>query len=549
MIKNFRIKQSGLCTVLALMTGFALLTAITILHSNTKSTKAISAVSVTPSSGPISGGTEITITGTDMKIENKDDIIQLAAGYVHSLALTSTGQVYAWGSNWDGQLGYGTIDDPYESPTPINITSSFAGLTGQITQIAAGDSHSIALTSTGQVYAWGADNLGQLGDGVIDSPVDNPVPIDITANFAGMNGQIIQIAARALCSMALTSTGQVYFWGDNSYSRTIGNPTPTNITSSFADITDQITQLTAGGYHAMALTRTGQVYTWGDGWAGQLGDGVTDVPGENSGPFNVTSNFAGLTGQIIQLEAGDSHSLALTSTGQVYAWGVDWDGQLGDGTVGDPLDNPIPINITSSFAGVNGHITQLSTNYSHSLALTSTGQVYTWGGDWDGQLGDGTTSNPYENPTPINITGNFTGLDGQTIQLVAAGQDHSLALTSTGQVYTWGWDAGSQLGDGTSGDPDDNPTPINITANFDFTLPFTITLGNKPCTDIITGANNLTSPESFASDGTWAKCRVPANTAGFADITINNGLTTTTLDNGYEYKNIIPGAPNTGFKE
>ena len=139
-------------------------------------------------------------------------------------------------------------------------------------------------------------------------------------------------------------------------------------------------QVSAGDYHSLGLTNDGAVYAWGDNWAGQLGDGTTT---SRTTPTLVTA----LSGQTVTaLAGGDSHSLAITSTDAVYAWGYSGYGQLGDGTT---TSRSTPTLVTA----LSGQtVTAVAAGYAHSLALTSTGAVYAWGNNGDGQLGDGTTT-------------------------------------------------------------------------------------------------------------------------------------------------------------
>ncbi|MDR2063787.1 MAG: IPT/TIG domain-containing protein [Candidatus Nomurabacteria bacterium] len=535
----------ALCvSLIVVLGGGALLSAI--IRNSTSVNAAVTATTITPQSGSASGGTEVTITGTNLQGEV---ITQVAAGEYHSLALSNTGQVYVWGSDEYGQLGDGTVG-PNANPTPTNITANFAGLSGQIVQVAGGRHYSVALSSSGQVYTWGRDQNGQLGDGTVGTPNSNPTPINITANFAGLSGKIIKLSAGFQAVHALTDSGQLWGWGNDGFG-TLGdgtpgydgdnktnNPTPINVTANFAGLSGQIIDIVGDkGSSTIVLSSSGQVYTFGSDSYGNLGDGTVESPTGNATPINITANFAGLTGQITKIGAGNSTSFAITNSGQLYAWGNDSSGQLGDGTTATPDKVPTPTEVTANFAGLTGQIIEVKGGGSAFTAvLTSSGQVYTFGRDYYGYgfLGNGTTDTSYF-PTPTEITANFAGLKGKITGL-SAGDAYVLALTETGQVYSWGVDALGQLGDGLTDTPAANPTPINITAFIPATPNnLTISIGDSPCIDLVTGSTYITT--NIAPDGTSVKCKTGPNDPSQTpyNVSVTAGGITSQLPSAYTY--------------
>jgi uncharacterized repeat protein (TIGR02543 family) len=194
-----------------------------------------------------------------------------------------------------------------------------------------------------------------------------------------------------------------------------------------------------GDSHSLAVSSTGQVYAWGNNSNNQLGDGTT-----NNSRTPTLISFTGLqTGETIQkVSAGQIHSLALTTNGRVYAWGDNSSNQLGDGSTTN-RSSPTLINFSGLQDGET--IQTVIAGSFHSLALTTNSRIYTWGTNSYGQLGDGTTIN---RPSPKLIE--ISGLqDGETVLTVNAGALHSLALTTTGRIYTWGYNGSGQLGDDT----------------------------------------------------------------------------------------------------
>jgi alpha-tubulin suppressor-like RCC1 family protein len=156
-----------------------------------------------------------------------------------------------------------------------------------------------------------------------------------------------------------------------------------------------------GSSHSSAFTSTGRVFMWGYNQFGQLGNGMNV---NRNLPTEITSNFSFSEGEkIISLSLGSTHSSALTSTGRVFIWGSNEYGKLGDGT---NTDKNVPTEITSNFSLIAGEkIISLSLGWYHSLALTSTARVYAWGANWNNSLGDGTSSN---RNVPTEITSRFS---------------------------------------------------------------------------------------------------------------------------------------------
>jgi IPT/TIG domain/Regulator of chromosome condensation (RCC1) repeat len=214
---------------------------------------------------------------------------------------------------------------------------------------------------------------------------------------------------------------------------------------------------------ASAPAAPSSVLAWGDNSEGQLGDGTLTGPEECAVSF-FTSEFerapcskipvpvSGLSG-VTSIAAGGpgehsehGHSLALLSNGTVVAWGSNASGELGDGAEGEPRDVPVPVS------GLSG-ATAIATGETHSLALLSDGTVRAWGGNRDGQLGDGSQGGPSDVPVPVSGLSGVTG--------VAAGDRDSLALLGDGTVVAWGENQDGELGDGVEGEPSDVPVPVS----------------------------------------------------------------------------------------
>jgi alpha-tubulin suppressor-like RCC1 family protein len=340
-----------------------------------------------------------------------DDVVQVAAGSGHGLALRSDGTVWAWGSNGAGELGDGTTTS---RSTPVRVT----GLSG-VTQVAACGYFSVALRSDGTVWAWGDNRGGQLGRGTASNHEVTP------ARVRGL-ARVTKISAGADFVLALRSDGSVRAWGDNRRGQlgngtTASSPVPVKV-AGLSGVTG-----IAAGFDASIATRASgisaitSVWTWGSNDRGQLGDGTLtsrSTPERVSGlPVSIAGISAGggLVGHIGPggTLAGGGFAAVLGTDGTVWAWGDDSAGQLGNAPSGTPVTRPV------NTIGTGSGISQLSAGDFHMLALKPDGTVLAWGANGYGQLGNGSTA-PVTGPVQV------TGLTGAT--QVAAGGEFSLAV-------------------------------------------------------------------------------------------------------------------------
>ena len=193
-----------------------------------------------------------------------------------------------------------------------------------------------------------------------------------------------------------------------------------------------VTAIATGFNHSLALTSTGQLYAFGDNRYGQLGSANDNgIAAANPTPTLVTLPGAG--GPVTEISAGGAHSLALTSTGQLYAFGLNTGGQLGS-TANNGNENANPTPTLVALPGATGGVSAISAGAAHSLALTSTGQLYAFGLNTDGQLGT-TANNGNENANP---TPTLVALPtGTIIETVAQGSaEQTLALTTASPTIT-----------------------------------------------------------------------------------------------------------------
>lgn len=231
--------------------------------------------------------------------------------------------------------------------------------------------------------------------------------------------------------LALLTDGRVFAWGENRNgqlgTRTVGRearPVPVS------GLRAPARAIAAGCFFSLALLEDGGVVAWGGNEHGELGDGGTERSDE---PVRVRDLDEG----VIAIAAGVGHSLALLADGSIRGWGFNASGQVGDGTTVD-RHSPIPILRV-------GRASAIAASGAHSMAITDHGSVLAWGWNRQGQLGLGTNSDSQLVPALVS------GLP-RSVEMIAAGGAHSLALLDDGSVFAWGLNSLGQLGDATTSD-------------------------------------------------------------------------------------------------
>lgn len=406
----------------------------------------------------------IDITG-NFSLDANDKVINIEVGVNHTFALTESGQLFAWGSNSYGKIGDGTEEDQY---LPINITESIGLYYYEtIDMISLGSENSMIVSSEGRLIAWGDNGEGQLGVGTTTNILDL---IDVSSTMGLNDDEKIMYALSGYgTSMATTSEGRVFTWGNNEYGQLadgtmIGKTTPVDVTASFDFAEDEyIVQADSLEGFTIAFTNQNRLFTWGYNDDGQLGTGDYEI---YTIPQDITAAIELYpTEEIINVSASWTNSALLTNTGRCMLWGYNGDGQIGDGERNDSL---IPIEIQEFFnitrviessLDYDETIVDTSMGRYHYSAVTSYGRLFTWGDNRSGQLGDGTLINTN---IPIDITDSFNLSVGENIVEVDLGGYHSVARTSNGRVFAWGQNDHGQLG---VGSVVDSSVPVELPAS------------------------------------------------------------------------------------
>jgi hypothetical protein len=324
------------------------------------------------------GGAEHEAVPRLIEALNRVVVKQVAAGLYHSMVLTSDGDVWTWGDGDDGRLGHGNTDRQ-------NVPKRVGGLTN-VTDIASGWSHSLAVGEGGVVYTWGLNSPGQLGLGDHGEGTGRLVPTEVP----GVNA-VVAVAAGAYHSFVLSRDGTVMACGSNRTGRLgLGDKDNRDTFTVVAGLRG-VVDIDAGHGHSIAVTVEGGLYTWGRGWA--MGHGGDDTT-QRLVPTKVTGGGIG-EAAVVQVAAGEFHSMALTTTGGLYSWGKDTDGQLGHR--GKEI-----LTVPKVVGGIGGAV-GMAGGAGHSLVITAEGRVLAFGTGTSGRLGLGDEVG--EALTPVAIDG------------------------------------------------------------------------------------------------------------------------------------------------
>jgi alpha-tubulin suppressor-like RCC1 family protein len=389
---------------------------------------------------------------------------------------------FCWGdSGGYGKLGNGQFSADIPAPVQVfGLSTSPAGLPTGPAQLSAGTNHACVLLLSGPVDCWGEGVYGATGDGstlnrAIPAPVIGLPSASVYSVSAGtVTGCAVTTGLTALCwgqdtgdgsPLAAIHTSAVAVvglpaagvsqvsaafggcavvlngglatgadcWGDNS-SGELGNNTTTDATKPVkVKSLSAVQSVTTGGRSACAVAHKGEVLCWGSNSNGQLGDGTTT---DRHTPVAVT----GLPGPAAQVEAGGRHTCALITDGTVWCWGKGGNGELGNGSASD---SATPVEVTGLANAVQIAIGGTLISGNSSCALTGAGQVFCWGWNASGQLGDGTTSD-------ADVPEQVSGLSGAAVSIVNNGGTACATLVG-GSVQCWGDNSADELGNGATG--------------------------------------------------------------------------------------------------
>lgn len=369
-------------------------------------------------------------------------IAQVATGFSHSCAVSTSGGVFCWGDNAKQQLGRST-------PAQSLVATNVPGLATGVQMVALGAEHTCALTAAGGVKCWGGNNYGQTGTGSAAAVIATP------SDAVGLTSGVIFIASGAWHTCALTATNGVLCWGRNEDGQTGSGSISAKIAmpTQVSGLTSGVAMISSGGFYTCAQMMGGAVNCWGDNYWGYFGNGTTS---DSSTPTPSPALQSVLSNSILQpMSAGYFNNCVITNAGGVKCFGDNSFGQLGVTNVtssASPLDVP----------AWNSGVTRIATAANFACALTAA-DVQCLGDNSNGQLGKGTTGGAF-NATPSAVTNLSEG-----VSQISAVLNHACAVTQTGGVKCWGANSGGQLGNNSiiaTGTPAavllGEPAPVNL---------------------------------------------------------------------------------------
>jgi alpha-tubulin suppressor-like RCC1 family protein len=358
--------------------------------------------------------------------------VAITAGWEHTCAVLDDGAVTCWGRSDFGRLGGGALTD--DAATPIAPVALPEGRTA--VALAAGLAHTCALLDNGGISCWGLNANGQLGTG---GGAPQLTPSGVLAMAAAS-----AISAGNFHTCAVLTDSRVTCWGADATGQVGNGATAGDVLAPPQPITARLSVLPGvntidtGTNHTCAVDEMRSVHCWGSGLDGKVGTG-SPVNASNPSP----SDPLVIPGDVLvtAVATGEGFTCALLVDGRISCWGLNTSGQLGTGAAGPtPTLSPSP----GRFLPGDRRAVQLVAGDTHACALAEDGSVACWGGDFDGQVGNGNgAQGAVAEPTLVN-------LGARSATAVTAGENHSCAVLDDGTFSCWGDATSGKLGNGTA---------------------------------------------------------------------------------------------------
>ena len=317
--------------------------------------------------------------------------------------------LWAWGGNSYGQLGNGTYTINYSSPVQVGSLTNWK-------QINGGNFYIFAIKTDGSLWTWGYNMYGGMGISPVNVAYSSPIQIGSLSNWK-------QVSTNYAHTATIKTDGTLWTWGYNNIGQ-LGNNTITMYSSpiQIGSLTNW-KQISVGQNHSVAIKTDGTLWSWGYNGYGQMGNGTII---NYSSPIQVGS----LTNWKY-VSCGFYFSFVIKTDGTLWGCGQNNYGQLGNGINSVNYSSPIQIGILNNWK-------QISAGYQHAAAVKNDGTLWTWGWNNGGQLGNGTVVN-YSSPIQVGSLTNW--------KQVSCGY-YTTAVKTDGTVWTWGWNNNGQLGNG-----------------------------------------------------------------------------------------------------
>lgn len=336
----------------------------------------------------------------------------IGTGFLITMTIPTDGQIWGWGYNILGQLGDGSKTSRL---TPVSIH----GNKKTFCKINGGLNYTIGLEYNGQVWAWGYNAYGNLGD---DSTTNRCTPVSVL----GAKKTFCKITSGQNHIIVLQNNGQIWGWGYNNNGQ-LGDNTVASKRTPVSILGGKKTfcEISASQYSTFGIEHDGQVWSWGYNTYGLLGIDSLD---NKSTPVSVLGNKK----TFCKIAGGTNHAIGLDYNGQVWAWGYNLYGRIGDNSLTSRLTPVSILGDKKTFCKITG-------GQNHTVCIQHNGQVWSWGYNNNGQLGDDSTTSKR---TPVSIHGNK-----KTFCQISTGQNHTIGIEHNGNIWTWGYNTHGQIGD------------------------------------------------------------------------------------------------------
>ena len=395
------------------------------------------------------------------------EIIDIACGYKHCLALAKTGYLFAWGCGLDGKLGFNINSGEEPIPKEVQFPKGTKLIkvkkkkilplkSTKITSISCSSFNTYCLTNAGELLVCGSNAKGQCGvpnsNKGCELTKETKIPLEC-AHLRDHFSPILllleafklvkfkQIASNGETGMAVTNDGKVFVWGSNEQGQ-LGTGFSPDVTyqespqplAIFKRV--DIKSVSCGGHHTAFLAANGEVHVCGSSENGRLGLGETVMHFQN--PYQYIPRIVIGLPNIKKVACGYSHTIALDDSNHIWSWGSGWFGKLGLGNTVDRI-TPTMVPSNSFYPHLKEQIKEIACGEYHTLLMTAQGSLYSAGlGIYAGIWLHGTNEILYFNK--------IESID--QVKQIAVGRDHSIVVTKRGQLYGWGKNSFGKLGTG-----------------------------------------------------------------------------------------------------
>ncbi|MDD2482776.1 MAG: fibronectin type III domain-containing protein [Candidatus Shapirobacteria bacterium] len=427
--------------------------------------------------------------------------VSVTMGSDYACSNRTDGTVYCWGGNSQGQLGIGSTIGARSYPVQV-VGAGGTGILEGITSVKAGTYSTCGLKNDKTVYCWGNDDNGQLGDNL---KIDKRFPVKVLGmGGTGILDEVSAISLGGNSTFAVKDNGEVYSWGKNNYAQLgIGNTVNPKITimqvvgAGGTGVLSDVKAITSGESHSCVVKNDGTVYCWGYGFYGELGIGVSGANSIVQYPTQVT----GLT-NIVSIAAGTNHTCAIDSSGKMYCWGRNTNGQLGNNSSANSA-SPVQVKSTTG-SGTFSTAATAAAGGNHTCTISTDDKIYCWGLANYGQLGVGSTGFQIYPKQVVGVDGSGV-LDN--IKSAELGTFSTCAGKNNGEIYCWGENSNGQLGINNNVGPKISPVQtVGTGGSGTFSAGIYAPSGSFTSSIIDLGQKSNLTTLSFGSD-------IPTNTA------------------------------------